>query len=89
VQNRQLQTGIGKNRYAKLQAEWQKQLVLLEELKAKPSDLKRDKKVKRSILYYNHAEGCSNKDNHTTLKKFYDESEASAKMRDTARKSTP
>ena len=41
VQNRQLQTWLSEDEYAQLDAEWQEQLELQEELKDKPSDLKR------------------------------------------------
>ena len=41
VQNRQLQTWLNDGEYAKIEAEWQEQLELREELKDEPSDLKR------------------------------------------------
>lgn len=41
MQNRQLQTWLSEDEYAQLEAEWQEQLELREELKDKPSDLKR------------------------------------------------
>jgi hypothetical protein len=41
VQNRQLQTWLSEDEYTQLEAEWQEQLELREELKDKPSDLKR------------------------------------------------
>ena len=41
LQNRQLQTWLSEDEYAQLDAEWQEQLELQEELKDKPSDLKR------------------------------------------------
>ena len=37
VQNRQLQTWLTKDEYAQIEAEWQEQLGLREELKDKPS----------------------------------------------------
>jgi hypothetical protein len=44
VQNRQLQTWLSEDEYAQIEAEWQEQLELREELKDKPSDLKRYEK---------------------------------------------
>ena len=41
VQNRQLQTWLSEDEYAQLEYEWQEQLELRNELKDKPSDLKR------------------------------------------------
>tara|TARA_B100000780_G_scaffold254602_1_gene202834 strand:- start:145 stop:285 length:141 start_codon:yes stop_codon:yes gene_type:complete len=41
VQNRQLQTWLSENEYVQIEVEWQEQLELREELKDKPSDLKR------------------------------------------------
>ena len=41
VQNRQLQTWLSENEYVQMEVEWQEQLELREELKDKPSDLKR------------------------------------------------
>ena len=41
VQNRQLKSWFSKNEYAHLEAAYQEQLVFREELKNKPSDLKR------------------------------------------------
>ena len=41
VQNRQLQAWLSEDEYTQLEAEWQEQLELREELKDKPSDLKR------------------------------------------------
>ncbi len=41
MQNRQLQTWLSENEYVQIEVEWQEQLELREELKDKPSDLKR------------------------------------------------
>ena len=41
VQNRQLQTWLNEEEYQQLEYEWQEQLELRNELKDKPSDLKR------------------------------------------------
>ena len=41
VQNRQLQTWLSEDEYAQIEAEWQEQLALREELKDKPNELKR------------------------------------------------
>ena len=77
VQNRQLQTWLSVDEYAQLDAEWQEQLELREELKHKPSDLKRyEEKLKQATFNYNRAEGYSSKGKHSTAKKFYNSSES-------------
>ena len=76
VQNRQLQTWLSKDEYEQFEYEWQEQLELREELKDKPSDLKRyEEKLKQATFNYNRAEGYSSKGRHSTAKKFYDKSE--------------
>ena len=77
VQNRQLQTWLSKDEYAQIEAEWQEQLELREELKDKPSELKRyEEKLREATFNYNRAEGYSSKGKHTTAKKFYNKSES-------------
>lgn len=77
VQNRQLQTWLSEDEYAQIKAEWQEQLELREELKDKPSDLKRyEKKLREASFNYNRAEGYSSKGKHSTAKKFYNKSES-------------
>jgi hypothetical protein len=77
VQNRQLQTWLSTNEYAQIEAEWEEQLESHEELKDKPSDLKRyEEKVKQATFYYHRLEGYSSKGKHSTAKKFYDKSES-------------
>ena len=77
VQNRQLQTWLSDEEYAQLELEWQEQLELREELKDKPSDLKRyEEKLKQATSNYNRAEGYSSRGKHSTAKKFYDKSES-------------
>jgi hypothetical protein len=77
VQNRQLQTWLSEEEYEQLEYEWQKQLELRNELKDKPSDLKRyEEKLKQATFNYNRAEGYSSKDKHSTAKKFYNKSES-------------
>ena len=77
VQNRQLQTWLSSDEYGQIEAEWQEQLELREELKDKPSDLKRyEKKLREATFNYNRAEGYSSKGKNTTAKKFYDKSES-------------
>ena len=77
VQNRQLQTWLSEDEYEQFEYEWQEQLELREELKDKPSDLKRyEEKLKQATFNYNRAEGYSSKGKHTTSKKFYDKSES-------------
>ena len=77
MQNRQLQTWLSKEEYEQLEYEWQEQLELRNELKDKPSDLKRyEEKLKQATFYYNRAEGYSSKGKHSTAKKFYEKSES-------------
>ena len=77
VKNRQLQTWLSEDEYAQIEAEWQEQLELREELKDKPSDLKRyEGKLREAIFNYNRAEGYSSKGKHSTAKKFYNKSES-------------
>jgi hypothetical protein len=77
VQNRQLQTWLSEDEYAQVDIEWQEQLELRSELKAKPSELKRyEVKLKQATFNYNRAEGYSSKGKHSTAKKFYNKSES-------------
>jgi len=77
VQNRQLQTWLSEQEYEQLNYEWQEQLELRSELKAKPSELKRyEEKLKQATFNYNRAEGYSSKGKHNTAKKFYNKSES-------------
>ena len=51
VQNRQLQTWLSEEEYEQIEYEWQEQLELREELKDKPSDLKRyEEKLKQATF---------------------------------------
>ena len=77
VQNRQLQMWLSKDEYEKLEYEWQEQLELRSELKAKPSELKRyEEKLRAATFNYNRAEGYSSKGKHDTAEKFYNKSES-------------
>ena len=77
VQNRQLQTWLSEGEYDQIEVEWQEQLELREELKDKPSDLKRyEEKLKKATFIYNRAEGYSSKGKHSTAKNFYNKSES-------------
>ena len=77
VQNRQLQTWLSEEEYEKVECEWKEQLELRNELKDKPSDLKRyEEKLKQATFNYNRAEGYSSKGKHNTAKKFYNKSES-------------
>ena len=77
VQNRQLQTWLSEEEYEQLEYEWQEQLELREELKDKPSNLKRyEEKLREATFNYNRAEGYSSKGKHSTAKKFYNKSES-------------
>ena len=65
VQNRQLQTWLSEDEYAQVDIEWQEQLEIREELKDKPSELKRyEEKLKQATFYHNRAEGYSSKGKH-------------------------
>ena len=58
VQNRQLQTWLSEEEYEQIEYEWREQLELRNELKDKPSDLKRyEEKLKQATFNYNRAEG--------------------------------
>ena len=62
VQNRQLQTWLSEEEYEQLEYEWKEQLELRNDLKDKPSDLKRyEEKLKQATFNYNRAEGYSSK----------------------------
>ena len=77
VQNRHLQTWLSQEEYEQLEHEWQEQIELRNELKDKPSDLKRyEEKLKQATFNYNRAEGYSSKGKHTTAKTFYNKSES-------------
>ena len=45
VQNRKIQTWLSEDEYPQIEAEWQEQLALREELKDKPSDFKHIRKM--------------------------------------------
>jgi hypothetical protein len=76
VQNRQLQTWLSEDEYAQIEVEWQEQLELREELKDKPSDLKRyEEKLKQATFNYNRAEGYSSNGKNSTANTFYNKSE--------------
>jgi hypothetical protein len=77
VQNRQLQTWLSEDEYAQIEAEWKEQLELREELRDKPSGLKRyEEKLREATFNYNRAEGYSSKGKQPTAKKFYNKSES-------------
>jgi len=77
VQNRQLQTWLSEEEYEQLDYEWQEQIELRNELKDKPSDLKKyEEKLREATFNYNRAEGYSSKGKHDTAKKFYNKSES-------------
>ena len=81
VQNRQLQTWFSEDMYAQIETEWQEQLELREELKEKPSELKRyEEKLRDATFHYNRAEGYSNKGKHSTAKTLYNKSVISVSL---------
>ena len=77
VQNRLLQTQLSEDEYKQLKYDWKEQLELRNELKDKPSNLKRyEEKLKQTTFNYNRAEGYSSKGKHNTAKTFYNKSES-------------
>ncbi len=77
AQKRHLKTWLCEDECAQIEAEWQEKLELRNELKDKPSDLKRkDKKLKQATFNYNRAKGYGNKGKHSTAKTFYNKSES-------------
>ena len=62
MQNRQLQTWLSEDECAQLEAEWQEQLELREELKDKPDKLKRyEDKLKEAIMMRNRSDAYQRK----------------------------
>ena len=52
MQNRQLQTWFSDDEYTQIEVEWQEQLELREELKDKPSELKRYEEKLRDATFH-------------------------------------
>ena len=62
VQNRQLQTWLSEDEYAQVDIEWQEQLELREQLRDKPSELKRyEDKLKEAIMMRNRSDAYHRK----------------------------
>jgi hypothetical protein len=62
VQNRQLQTWLSEIEYEQVDVEWQEQLELREELKDKPTELKRyEDKLKEAIMMRNRSDAYHRK----------------------------
>ncbi len=77
VQNRQLQTWLSEDEYAQIEVEWQEQLELREELKNKPSDLKRyEEKLKEAIMMRNRTDAYHRKGNKASAYKLDSKSES-------------
>jgi hypothetical protein len=71
VQNRQLQTWLSENEYEQVDIEWQEQLELREELKDKPSELKRyEDKLKEAIMMRNRSDAYHRKGKKATAYKL-------------------
>jgi len=71
VQNRQLQTWLSEDEYAQFEAEWHEQLSLREELKDKPSELKRyESKLKEAIMMGNRSNAYHRKGNKAAAYKL-------------------
>jgi hypothetical protein len=72
VQNCQLETWLNEGEYSQIEAEWQEQLKPRDELKVKPSEIKRyEEKLKEATFNYSRAEGYSSKGKHSAAKTFY------------------
>ena len=64
MQNRQLKRWLSEDEFAQIEAEWEVQKSFKEELKDKPSELKRYKdKFTDATFYANRAEGYRRKGN--------------------------
>ena len=62
VQNRQLQTWLSEDEYAQVEIEWGTQKLFREELKDKPSELKRyEDKLKEAIMMRNRSDAYHRK----------------------------
>ena len=62
VQNRQLQTWLSADEYEQIAAEWDTQKLFREELKDKPSELKRyEDKLKEAIMMRNRSDAYQRK----------------------------
>ncbi len=71
VQNRQLQNWLTDDEYATIDTEWQEQLELREELKDKPSELKRyEDKLKEAIMMRNRSDSYHLKGKKTAAYKL-------------------
>ena len=77
VQNRQLQTWLSEGEYAQVDIEWQEQLELREELKDKPSELKRyEDKLKEAIMMRNRSDAYHRKGKKAAAYKLDNKSES-------------
>ena len=64
-------TWLSEDEYSQLEAEWQEQLALREELKDKPSDLKRyEEKLKEAIMMRNRSDAYHRKGNKASAYKL-------------------
>ena len=71
VQNRQLQTWLSDDEYEQIAAEWDTQKLFREELKDKPSELKRyEDKLKEAIIMRNRSEAYHRKGKKTAAYKL-------------------
>ena len=71
VQNRQLQTWLSENEYQQVDIEWQEQLEIREELKDKPSELKRyEDKLKEAIMMRNRSDAYHRKGKKSAARKL-------------------
>ena len=62
MQNRQLKNWLSEDEYTQIDAEWQEQLEIREELKDKPSELKRyEDKLKEAIMMRNRSDAYHRK----------------------------
>jgi len=77
VQNRQLQTWLSDDEYEQIAAEWDTQKLFREELKDKPSELKRyEDKLKEAIMMRNRSDAYHRKGKKAAAYKLDNKSES-------------
>ena len=82
VQNRQLKTWLTDDEFATIEAEWQEQRALREELKDKPSELKRyEAKFRKAAMMRNRADAYHRKGRKAAASHLTQSAKVFAKMR--------
>lgn len=76
VQNRDLQTWLGKTAYADYEAELKTQQELRDELRKKPSSVREyERRLRLALLAYNKGEGASSRGKHSAAKRYFAEAD--------------